>query len=70
MQLQNLLEKVRASGCKYHAFIRAMIDFEKDSELHDAISKMTQGEIELVGVGVFGENEIVATLARKFGLWE
>lgn len=68
-QLRNLLEKVRASGLLYHAFIREMIDHTDDSDLQVALASKRDDEVELLGVGIFGGNEEVGALTKKFGLW-
>ena len=69
-QLQNLHEKVRASGLVHIGFVREMIDYTNDTELQKALERKTAAEVELLGVGVFGPNEEVNTLTKKFGLWE
>jgi hypothetical protein len=68
-QLRNYQEKVRASGLLYHTFIREMIDHTDDTDLQMALSQKLSGDVELLGVGVFGPNEVVAMLSKKFGLW-
>jgi hypothetical protein len=69
-QLQNLLQKVRATNIAHHAFIREMLDFEDDVQLQTALSQKSDDAVELLGVGIFGENEIAQQLTKKFGLWE
>jgi hypothetical protein len=69
-QLQNLMQKVREANVLYHGFIREMIDYTDDSDLQKSLEKKNDGEIEYLGIGVFGPNDIVNTLTKKFGLWE
>jgi len=69
-QLKNLLEKMRRSGLMHHAFVREMIDFADDSKLQESLGTKKDADVELLGVGVFGGNDEVAALTKKFGLWE
>lgn len=69
-QLQNLMAKVRESGFLYHGFIREMLDHNSDAELQKALGKKNDEEVEYLGIGVFGRNEEVDKLTKKFGLWE
>lgn len=47
-----------------------MIDHTDDSDLQRELNKKSDMEVELLGVGVFGSNEEVSALTKKFGLWE
>lgn len=69
-QLHNLMEKVRAEDVTYHCFIREMIDHNNDTDLQNALNNKNDADVEYLGVGVFGENEKVDKLTKKFGLWE
>ncbi len=69
-QLPALLEQTRASGLLYIAFIREMIDTTVDQEIIDGLKNKTEAQTELLGIGIFGENEAVKTLTKKFSLWK
>jgi len=69
-QLQNLAEKVRATSLMHLCFVREMIDYASDDELQKSLGEKGTAEIELLGVGVFGPNEEVSSLTKKFGLWD
>jgi hypothetical protein len=69
-QLKPLFEEVQTSGMVRLAFIREMIDFESDDELQAAVGQKNVSDIELLAVGIFGENEEVKRLTKKFGLWK
>jgi len=69
-QLKNLMQKVRESGLLYHGFIREMIETTDDDEIEKILSQKTENDIEYLGVGVFGENELVESLTKKYSLWK
>lgn len=69
-QLRTLLEKARRADVLHHAFVREMIDFADDAKLQEALGDKSDSDIELLGVGVFGENDEIAALTKKFGLWQ
>jgi len=50
-------------------FTREMIETTNDHDLANAISQKNVDEIELCGVGIFGENKRVKALTRDFKLW-
>lgn len=69
-QLQNLLEKVKASGLLYHAFIREMIETTNDKEIETTLGSKNSSEIELLGIGIFGTNEEVEKLTKNYSVWK
>ena len=68
--LQALLKSIQAAQLPHLAFIREMIDFADDHELQKALAAKTEAEVEYLGVGTFGENEILKQLTKKFSLWK
>lgn len=69
-RLRGFLAEVRATGFPYIGYVREMIDFEDDAELQAALDKKNDAEIEYLGVGVFGDNEVLKKLTKKFSLWK
>ena len=47
-----------------------MIDFTSDSELQKALGEKNEAEVEYLGVGMFGDNEALKQLTKKFSLWK
>lgn len=68
-QLQNLIGKVREAGVLYHGFIREMIEHNDDADLQNVLGIKKDEEVEYLGIGLFGKNEEVDKLTKKFGLW-
>lgn len=67
-QLRNLFIKVRETNFLHHAFIKEMIDHTNDMDLQNALTNKYHHEIEYLGVGIFGPNEEVNQLTKKFSL--
>ncbi|MCA9385208.1 lysine--tRNA ligase [Candidatus Dojkabacteria bacterium] len=67
-QMSNLMEKVRESGLHYHGFIREMIETTDDAEITKILSQKSDSEIEYLGIGIFGKNDDVDGLTKKFSL--
>ncbi len=69
-QMVNLMEKVRKSSLLYHGFIREMIETNDDNEIQAILDTKTDSEIEYLGIGAFGENDVVDTLTKNYSLWK
>lgn len=69
-ELKDLLKEARAHTLVHLGFIREMIDHTDDSELQLTLASKTENDVELLGVGVFGNNEGLKTLTKKFPLWK
>lgn len=69
-EIRTLLHAIQETQLPYLAFIREMIDYTDDGELQSALNEKTASEAEYFGVGVFGDNETVKTLTKKFSLWK
>jgi hypothetical protein len=68
-QLPNLIAKVRESGLLYHGFIREMIETTDDEEITKILAGKSDGEIEYLGIGVFGSKGEVDVLTKNYQVW-
>lgn len=69
-QIPAFAETVRsAQGVKSMFFIREMVETTSDEEIAEMLSQKNGNEIELLGVGIFGDNQIVKELTKAFKLW-
>lgn len=68
--LPEFMEQVRDSGLPYLGFIREMIETTDDSEIQAILSGKTDGDIEYLGIGLFGGNEELKAMTKKFSLWK
>jgi len=69
-KIRNLLIKIQAEGLPYLAYIREMIDYTSDEELLNAVQQKNEEEIEYLGIGTFGDNEVLRLLTKKLSLWK
>ena len=46
-----------------------MLTYTDDETLQSELSRKQSDEVEYLGIGVFGENDEVNTLTKKFGLF-
>lgn len=51
------------------SFIREMIETTDDSEITHQLASKNSADVELLGVGIFGENQHVKSLTKGFRLW-
>ena len=68
-QLYNLFEKVSDTTLVHITFTQQMIDHADDAMLQEEISSKNSNELEYLGVGIFGSNDEVNTLTKKFSLF-
>ena len=69
-ELKKLIREARDSGLLYLGFVPEMIDLNDDDEMAMAIQEKLDEEMEYAGIGIFGENEKVRALVKKFSLWK
>lgn len=69
-QLRQLISSIRDSGLLFIGFIKEMIETTDDEEIIKILGKKMDSEIEYLGIGIFGENEPVKELTKKFNLWK
>ena len=50
-------------------FIREMIETTSDAEIIEMLSTKTDDQVEVLGIGVFGENQKIKVLTKRFKLW-
>ena len=68
-QLHNLFTKVCATNLLHIAFIREMIDHTDDAHLQESLKEKESTQVEYLGVGMFGDDEEVDKLTKKFSLY-
>lgn len=69
-QLQNLFTKIKKTDLKYLVYTQDMIDLGDDIELQKNYEKKNFEELDIIGIGVFGKNEEIDKLTKKFSLWK
>ena len=70
-QLSSFARSVReANDIQSMFFTREMIETTSDEEIMGELLNKTSNEIELLGVGIFGQNTRVKELTKQFKLWQ
>lgn len=69
-QVKEIFDLAREKGLLCIGFIREMIDSTSDEEIENILKSKTYNDVELLGFGVFGENEQIKSLTKKFSLWK
>jgi len=69
-QLKDVFNQAREAGLPSIGFIREMIDSTSDEEIEAILKSKQYNDVELLGFGVFGENEQIKSLTKKFSLWK
>jgi lysyl-tRNA synthetase class 2 len=69
-QMLNFLNKVEESGLQHLAYTQSMIDFNDDEELAEDFISKDKDEVNYIGIGVFGSNDEIDKLTKKFSLWK
>lgn len=50
-------------------FVKEMIETSDDNEIQTSISSKNFDDVEILGVGIFGENSLLKSLTKGFKLW-
>jgi hypothetical protein len=64
------VQEVRASGLLYLGFIREMIETTDDAEIEVMLKNKNDAAMEYLGVGLFGPNDVLKAITKKFSLWK
>lgn len=69
-QLFNFLVNVESAGLVHLAYVQEMIDCKLDSELKEVLAAQNKEDLKYLGIAVFGPNEIIDSLTKKFSMWK
>lgn len=69
-QFINLLQKIHKADLTYIVYTRDMIQLSDDTKLAKAIKNQKTDELDILGIGIFGDNEKLKSLTNKFSLWK
>lgn len=59
-----------APNVKWIVYVQEMIDHSDDTELTTALSEINSGALSILGIGLFGEKEILKKLTSGMKLWK
>lgn len=66
--LAKLLSAARDKGLSVHAFTRDMLETTNDRKVKEATAEKNLGDVEFLGVLVFGDSDLVSSLTDQFPL--
>jgi hypothetical protein len=69
-ELSAFATKARTGTIQCMSFIREMIETTDDTEIIEALAQKPADQVEVLGIGFFGENQAVKGLTRQFRLWK
>jgi hypothetical protein len=70
-ELRNLLcQKEVVSDISFMPFTKAMTETNDDAKLAEFYKSTNESELELLGIGLFGENSVLKTLTKKLSLYK
>jgi hypothetical protein len=69
-KMLNLLSKIKEAHLPYLAYTEDMITYSDDIELSKVFEKKSLQDLEIIGIGFFGENEKVAKVTKNISLWK
>lgn len=69
-QMYNFLTKVEKSGLNHLAYTQDMIDSGDDVELQQLIGGKRKKDLKYLGIGIFGNSDVIDGLTKKFSLWK
>jgi lysyl-tRNA synthetase class 2 len=69
-QLHNLMKQVEEARLTHLTYIKEMIDTTNDEELQAMVTGKTKDQLEIHGIGIFGNKEEVDKLTKKFSLFK
>ncbi|MBI3421080.1 MAG: DUF2000 domain-containing protein [Candidatus Sungbacteria bacterium] len=65
-----LVREVRESGVLFLIFVREMIEHNDDAELQSRLQAIPDSDLDVFGIGMFGDKRVVDELTKKFALWK
>ena len=68
-QLKQLIKEIRKTDLLFIGYVPEMMDTTDDTKLAQILSSKTDAEVEYTGIGIFGPNDRVDSLTKKFSLW-
>lgn len=69
-QLLSLMMILKEDNLNYLIYIDEMIKFSDDEQLAKIIERTDIKDIKILGIGIFGNNDKINKLTKKFSLWK
>ena len=69
-ELERFSKRIENENFEKMYFIKEMIETTDDTLIQKILSEKSQTDIEHLGIGVFGDNEELRKITRRFSLWK
>lgn len=69
-QLHTLLTELEGSEFEFLTYVEEMVDFHDDKELSEALSKKNKEDLNIFGIGIFGDKEKLEKITKKYSLFK
>lgn len=69
-QLKDLIKELRKRNLLWIAYVQEMIDMIDDTELEKAFQLKDSEDMDVLGVGIFGDKVELKEVTGKFSLWK
>ncbi len=70
VDLYPLILEARKQNLFHINFLREMLETTNDAEIEQLVGSKTDESLEYLGVGVFGDKDLLKTLTKKLSLWK
>jgi hypothetical protein len=64
------MDKLNKESLQFLIYVDEMIKFSDDVQLAKMISQKELDKLNILGIGIFGENDKINILTKKFSLWK
>jgi len=68
--IRRVMRRAKEAKVQWMGFTQDMVDLLDDKELQTAIGKRTSGEIEYLGVGLYGSREVLQDITKGVQAWK
>lgn len=68
--LYPLIIEARKNNLRHINFLREMIETTNDEEIEKLVSETSDDSLEYLGVGLFGDKDLLKSMTKNFKLWK
>lgn len=69
-QLHSLMKELEESEFEFLTYVEEMVEYHDDKELSDALSKKNKDELNIFGIGIFGDKVKLEKITKKYSLFK
>jgi lysyl-tRNA synthetase class 2 len=69
-QLHSLMKELEETEFEFLSYVEEMVDYHDDKELAEALSKKNKDDLNIFGIGIFGDREKLEKITKKYSLFK